>query len=240
MVHLYACTICKNKIPADENRIHCSDCGSEICGSCYLRKKTSHFHELDHTNYMMAEASGSMYVRPPAPPMLAAPKANNTKKKAKQAATPQTRAGVKRKHPNDDHAKRPAGAPPIISGHKRKFFGRTNKICARCRKHHQRCSGPTEEGWCERCRKMDYPECDFGKDPEDGIVDEEASSGLSSSWSRSSAAPEPTKSTPSLGGRSENPSVSKDRESSSSESPQPATRRRLVSRRNMPAYVFDE
>jgi DNA-directed RNA polymerase subunit RPC12/RpoP len=86
MVHLYACTICKNKIPADDNRIHCSDCGSEICGSCYLRKKTSHFHELDHTNYMMAEASGSMYVRPPAPPMRTAPKANNTKKKAVRVA----------------------------------------------------------------------------------------------------------------------------------------------------------
>ncbi|OBT54073.1 hypothetical protein VE04_10350 [Pseudogymnoascus sp. 24MN13] len=200
MVHLYGCTICKNKIPADDNRVHCSDCGSEICGNCYLRKKTSYLHTLNHTDYMMAEASGSMYIRPPAPPMRAAPKANNTRKETKQETTPQTRAGAKRKRLGEDDVYRPAAVRPSISGLKRRFFGRADKTC------------------------------DFAKVAEDGTFDNEPSSGLSSTWSRSSTAPEAEKSTPLLGG----PSTSEDL------SPQLATRRRLVSRRDMPASMFDE
>ncbi|KFZ14754.1 hypothetical protein V501_03061 [Pseudogymnoascus sp. VKM F-4519 (FW-2642)] len=159
---------------------------------------------------MMAEASGSMYIRPPAPPMRAAPKANNTKKEAKQAATPQTRAGAKRKWLSEDDVYRPAAVHPSISGLKQRFFGRADKTC------------------------------DFAIAPEDGTFDKEPSSGLSSTWFRSSAAPELAKSTPSLSGPSDGPSTSEDIESSSSESPKPATRRRLVSRRNMPASIFDE
>lgn len=86
MVHLYACTLCKKEIPADDNRIQCVDCGSEICGKCYLRKKTSHYHSLTHENYIMAEFSGSMYIRPPAPPMLAALKENKPAKRAVSVA----------------------------------------------------------------------------------------------------------------------------------------------------------
>ncbi|OBT62395.1 hypothetical protein VE03_08519 [Pseudogymnoascus sp. 23342-1-I1] len=104
MVHLYGCTICKDKIPADAVRIHCSDCGSEICGSCYLRKKTSHFHKPDHQDYMIAESSGSMYVRPPVPPIRLIQKANGAAEKAKPAPAPKASAGVKRKRGDDDYA----------------------------------------------------------------------------------------------------------------------------------------
>lgn len=83
MVRLYSCTICRKKIPADDNRITCSECGSDMCGSCYLRKKTSHFHKEDHVKYMIAEASGSMYVRPPAPPMRMAARMANKASKTK-------------------------------------------------------------------------------------------------------------------------------------------------------------
>lgn len=86
MVQLYACTICRKKISADDNRIHCGDCGSEICGSCYLRKETSPFHKSSHANYMIAECSGSMYIRPPGPPIRKAQEANGTSKAAVRVA----------------------------------------------------------------------------------------------------------------------------------------------------------
>ncbi|KFY42293.1 hypothetical protein V495_04596 [Pseudogymnoascus sp. VKM F-4514 (FW-929)] len=112
MVHLYVCTLCKKEISADDNRIQCVDCGSEICGTCYLRKKTSHYHSLTHENYIMAEFSGSMYIRPPAPPMLAALKENKPTKKAKPAATPQKMPRiVKRERAKKGYSNRPAAAP---------------------------------------------------------------------------------------------------------------------------------
>ncbi|KFY82682.1 hypothetical protein V498_08506 [Pseudogymnoascus sp. VKM F-4517 (FW-2822)] len=123
MVHLYGCTICEEKIPAEDNRIHCRDCGSEICGSCYLRKKTSHFHKADHQNYMIAEYSGSMYVQPPAPPTRVAQRANGatkttkttkTTKKAKSAAASTKSVGVKRKRLEDDHVYVSTPYDPIL------------------------------------------------------------------------------------------------------------------------------
>ncbi|OBT75693.1 hypothetical protein VF21_05920 [Pseudogymnoascus sp. 05NY08] len=239
MVHLYGCTICKSKIPVGDNRVHCNDCGSEICGSCYLRKKISPLHKLDHMDYMMAEASGSMYVRPPAALMSAPQTTMGNTKEEKNAAALQTSAGVKRKRRHEDHANRPTSMPQKLPGVERKGHSRGTTVCERCRRLHQRCSGPTEEGWCRRCRSVNYLQCDFAKVAEDGTFDKEPSSGLSPDWSKSSAAPEPAKHTPSLGGASDGPSPSEDRESSSSESPQPTTRRRLLSRRNMPAYVFE-
>ncbi|KFY35972.1 hypothetical protein V494_05437 [Pseudogymnoascus sp. VKM F-4513 (FW-928)] len=175
---------------------------------------------------MIAECSGSMYIHPPEPPNCAAPKANGAPKRAKSAAARKI-TSLKRKHSNNEGVNQPAIA---------------TKTTARINRN-------------DSNRK--YKDCDFRTLAQDGTAKKESSSELSTSLSGTSLSPEPTKSPSSstgLFGDSSTPrdrefspnslfddtSISGNSEASLFKSPRPAIRRKLVCRRNLPDYMFDE
>ncbi|KFY16083.1 hypothetical protein V492_01575 [Pseudogymnoascus sp. VKM F-4246] len=185
-------------------------------------------------------------------PNRLAPKANGTPKRAKSAAARKI-ASLKRKHANNEGVNQPAIATETTASINRNDPNR----CEKCRKHHQRCSGPTKDGSCKRCRAKKYKDCDLRTLAQDGTANKESSSELSTSLSGTSLSPEPTKFSSSSTGLFGNYSTPRDREfspnslldgtsisgdceASQSKSPQPAIRRKLVCRRNLPDYMFDE